>query len=590
MKTFFRFLVLSLCMFVCPSVANADKVTVTENGVVYLCDTETSTAEVYSVDQSLEAIVLPSSVEAESKICVVTGIGELAFDECTALKSVTVPETVNRIGVGAFYGCSSLASIVIPEGVTNIESHLFYGCRSLASVQLPSTVKSIASYAFCNCVSLFSLELPENLATIDDYAFYNDQNLTTLTCRATTVPECKPDAFFTLNNAWCVLYVPSEVVGKYRSADVWNTFFKTNAIGDTAEYPAVFVDGVEYILNPNTLTAMADWGSFTAESLTVQAKVESDGTSYTVTDISSRAFNGRSALKSLTVADGVVRTGTLFCMNCSALASVEIPESVTEMGSGAFYYCSSLETAKLPSGMTKILSNMFYGCSQLASIAIPEGVTSVGEKAFYNCGKLSSAELPSVLTEIGTMAFCYCTSLQTVSIPESVKAIGQSAFQNCTALVSAEIKAKELTSIAAFSFAGCTALASVVLPSGITDIDSYAFADCLSLAKITCCAEVPPSCFNAQEPFGLFSQEVWDRSKVEVCVPKGTADAYRSAVGWDVFSIFTDMQETAVDRTVGGTAVEKARYSLGGTPLSTGSKGVNIVRMSDGTVRKVVVR
>ena len=226
----------------------------------------------------------------------------------------------------------------------------------------------------------------------------------------------------------------------------------------------------------------------------------------------------------------------------------------------------------------------------MASIAIPEGVTSVGEKAFYNCGKLSSAELPSVLTEIGTMAFCYCTSLQTVSIPESVKAIGQSAFQNCTALVSAEIKAKELTSIAAFSFAGCTALASVVLPSGITDIDSYAFADCLSLAKITCCAEVPPSCFNAQEPFGLFSQEVWDRSKVEVCVPKGTADAYRSAVGWDVFSIFTDMQETAVDRTVGGTAVEKARYSLGGTPLSTGSKGVNIVRMSDGTVRKVVVR
>ena len=71
-----------------------------------------------------------------------------AFEYCTSLTSVTIPNSVTSIGNRAFYGCESLTSVTIPNSVTSIGEEAFAWCSSLTSVTIPNSVTSIGGYAF----------------------------------------------------------------------------------------------------------------------------------------------------------------------------------------------------------------------------------------------------------------------------------------------------------------------------------------------------------------------------------------------------------------------------------------------------------
>ena len=85
-----------------------------------------------------------------------------AFDNCSKLSSITIPDSVKSIGDYTFYNCSSLTSITIPDNVTSIGEYAFSNCSSLTSITIPDSVTSIGSSAFRGCSSLTSITLPHN--------------------------------------------------------------------------------------------------------------------------------------------------------------------------------------------------------------------------------------------------------------------------------------------------------------------------------------------------------------------------------------------------------------------------------------------
>ena len=108
----------------------------------------------------------------------VTQIGDAAFRDCTGLTSVTIPNSVTSISDFAFDGCTGLTSVTIPSSVTSIEWGAFSGCTGLTNVTIPDSVTKIRSWAFSGCTGLTSVTIPNSVTSISDFAFYNCTGLT----------------------------------------------------------------------------------------------------------------------------------------------------------------------------------------------------------------------------------------------------------------------------------------------------------------------------------------------------------------------------------------------------------------------------
>ena len=110
---------------------------------------------------SLTQIIIPNSV---------TFIGNKAFSKCSSLTDVQIPNSVKTLG-DAFCYCSSLVNVSIPDNVTIIPSQLFYGCSSLSKINIPNNVTVIGQSAFYGCSSLSEITLPDNVTDIGSWAF-----------------------------------------------------------------------------------------------------------------------------------------------------------------------------------------------------------------------------------------------------------------------------------------------------------------------------------------------------------------------------------------------------------------------------------
>lgn len=146
--------------------------------------------------KSLAAQIVDKSVTSvsEEDLKGITTIGNYAFDNCSSLTSITIPDGVTSIGNDAFFKCMSLTSITIPDSVTSIGSDAFKGCSGLTSITIPNSVKSIGQGAFDSCTSLTNITIPDGVTFIIVYTFTNCKSLTSITI-PDSVTSISPYAF-----------------------------------------------------------------------------------------------------------------------------------------------------------------------------------------------------------------------------------------------------------------------------------------------------------------------------------------------------------------------------------------------------------
>ena len=204
------------------------------------------------------------------------GIGEHAFEWCTNLTSVTVPEGVVNLNIDMFSHCSSLAHVSLPSTLKTIGSRAFSQCEALKEITIPDGVTTIYNRAFFRCTGLTTIVIPDSVTDLNDEVFVKCTGLTQVTigksvrwlesgtftgCQALSTVYCKAEeppiiidesAFARYSDA--VLYVPTESVQLYKNAMNWENFgliigmdFDDAGGEDDYEYVPFVREGVKWV-------------------------------------------------------------------------------------------------------------------------------------------------------------------------------------------------------------------------------------------------------------------------------------------------------------------------------------------------------
>ena len=227
-KTFAVFAVMAILCASCAAVAftepEEETVSADASVLTYTYNSD-GTAAVSDCDASATGdLVIPSTVTDSGTAYSVTAIRSQAFQSCTGLTSVTIPDSVTTIGNFAFRSCTGLTSVTIPDSVTTIENFAFRGCTGLTSVTIGKSVTSIGTNAYLDC---------KNLATV-----YNASSLT-LTAGST-------------DNGYVAYYATSILV----LATVTLTYSGNGNTGGSTDGTSVttFDESITIILAPNGFT------------------------------------------------------------------------------------------------------------------------------------------------------------------------------------------------------------------------------------------------------------------------------------------------------------------------------------------------
>ncbi|MBR5481568.1 MAG: leucine-rich repeat domain-containing protein [Bacteroidaceae bacterium] len=388
----------------------------------------------------------------------------------------------------------------------------------------------------------------------------------------------------------------------------------------------VEIDGINYyILTKAAYAEVVSKNSGYVGDVVIPETVEYDGVVCTVKKIGNRAFNCDTKLISVSIPNTVSEIGYEVFNTCSQLNTVYIPCSVKKMGSRAFYACKALDKVMtddlkswcemeieddanplqyadhfivadeevidlvIPETITSIADRAFHGYKGLKSITIGNFVSYIGDYAFYGCTELKTAKTSGANLEIGNAAFYECTALTELTISDGVSKIGTNCFSGCVGITDLSIP-NSVVVIDAKAFYGCNNLKTIKIGSGLEYIGINAFSKCTELTDLYCFAENPPT-MGRIYPDNLNPFKYSYAEYATLHVPETSVSAYQNNKIWNIFGkiVALTSDETDIEYVKNNSNVsECVRYTLGGQVLKSAQKGINIIRMSDGTTKKVL--
>ena len=392
----------------------------------YCLDKGTHTAQLSNGRNWKGALSIPSELIFDGETFLVTSFKQKAFQNCTDLTSIIIPEGVTSIGYSCFEGCSSLTSITIPSSIVKVDYGCFSGCNNLKKV----IVSDIA--AWCRINFCFSDSNPLYFA----HHLYSDESTEITDLIIPDVETINSHAFeycYGLKTVQIPNGVKSIGYNAFRGCSNLTSINIPNSmtsISEEAFRGCYFTTG---FINNSSLTDSLNWGASIFDEETSDGLLIKNGA----------VCRCRAFATSVAIPNNVTRIAHN-AFEGSNLVSVTIPNSVTHIESSAFFDCSNLTSVIIPNSVTCIEDYTFASCSNLTSVTIPNSVTRIESGAFYDCWNLTSITIPEGVDSIGERAFYGCTQLRKVTIPSTVKYLEKGAFGRCSSLKEVYCLAKEV--------------------------------------------------------------------------------------------------------------------------------------------------
>lgn len=369
--------------------------TITESG--WINKTYTYNSPYHAYKNQIKKVVVGSGV---------VEIGENAFNDCTSITSVSLPNSLDTIGYHAFAYCTSLQGIAIPATCTWYWAYIFEGCTGLKWAILPTRSNNfnVSTGTFKNCSSLETVYIGSKHNGLDDEVFSGCTSLKNVIWGNGSSLSIGTDA---LKN------VPASC--KFMGANVsgYATASNTGSCGDNLKYELDLAERCLYISGTGSKVSSYPWSEYKE----VIAGVDLSNITSDRYDIGDDAFADCVNLTDVNFGDNLLRIGTASFKNCTSLKNVDFPDSMDTLGGYAFQNCSSLESATMPKNCTWYWQYAFENCTGLKWAVLPNACNSFG-------GSIANG------------LFKNCTSLENVYVGKNHNAIGEQTFYNCTSLKS----------------------------------------------------------------------------------------------------------------------------------------------------------
>ena len=440
-----------------------------------------SKVTITDVDESISgAVEVPETIDG----CEVIAIGEFAFENCSRVTSVSVPDCIKTIGRGAFKGMTSLEKVSVPYtgkslNKTGYEGYFGY-VFDYTTTETDGTVNQNGYYSYIPS-SIKEVTVTQN-SIIPGYAFQNCASVEKIT--AAKVTSCGSYSFRGCS-----------------SLTDFSSAAELKTIGDYAFGDCIGMTSIVIPASTTTIGAHAFDGCKNVKSIDFNDAE---------TSIGDYAFANIPEITVLTVSKNATSIGRGAFYKDNKLTTVSIPytgKSVDASGyEGVFGYIFDFTTSSSAFGITyqninnyyyfiptdiktvtvtndnRLADNAFYNCANITAVNLSR-CTSLGNTAFGNCEKLSTVTLPDKLTSIGNSAFSNCTGLTAIQLPSSLKTIGNSAFYQCKNIKECNLPAS-LTTIGEYAFEGCSGVTELTVPDSVTSIGYGAFIG-MPLTKLT---------------------------------------------------------------------------------------------------------
>ena len=324
-------------------------------------------------------------------------IGGATFHECVSLSAIDLPESITWISngysgqfIGAggpFYGCTSLTSITFPNGMTSFPYLALENCTNLKTVTLPESITQEinSDYMFGGCESLNEINISENngiYCSIDGVLYNKAKDTIVLIPNARSTCEI-PESIKNIN---LKIFVNCKKLMEINVAENNENFSSEDGVLFNKDKSKIVCFPVgkqlkEYSI-PESVKTIGDYAFIDNE------KLENINIPENVTSLGIYAFCGCTGLTSIVIPDSVSTIGYRSFLGCTGLESAILSENITKISDSMFEGCKKLSTITIPDGVTSIGYSAFENCEKLNSIIIPSGVTYVSRGTFSGCNDI----------------------------------------------------------------------------------------------------------------------------------------------------------------------------------------------------------